>query len=186
MTRNSTLFVFSVICNVEAFLKNGKDIDLFKNSHFKRLERASKYYTDNARKMFNEIENGYYTINELVIYLLSYAMIEPKKINLYKIKFEHIIEAMKLFTNKKKKEDLELITKIYNEIGFKKGICDFFEFKEDGTNIAYILTKNNKISPIFFIRNYENCLTKQKENDIIKDKEYERFEKIASKIKKIL
>lgn len=184
---NTTLLVFSVIRNIEDYIRTGKEMDLFKKSHGIRFQKSSKYYADNAKRLYNDIENGYYSLKELAVYLLYRYMIDGKKVNLYKIKPEHILEVAKLFTEKRRKEDLKLLKQIHDEIGFKKGICDYFHVKEDGTSIAYVLTKNGKISPTFFIRNYENCLTKTKKDDIINySKEHEQFIEIAFQIKKIL
>lgn len=182
---NTTLMVFSVICNINDFMKSKKDIEIFKKSHLVRFQKSSKYIVENAKRMYSEIENGYYTLTELAVYLL-YNHLMGLKINLYKIKPEHIIEIMKLFTEKRKKEDLKLLKEIHKELEFKKGICDYFEMKEDGTNIAYVLTIKGRISPTFFIRNYENCLTRMKKDDIIYSVEYEQFIKIANKIKNTL
>lgn len=181
---NSTLMVFSVLLNINEFIKKKKDIDLFKKSHIIRFQKSSKYITENSKKFYNDIENGYYTLKELAIFLL-YKHMMNESINLYNVKPNTIIEVMKLFTTKKLKEDLKLLSVIHKELKFKE-MKDYFEIKEDGTNIAYMLTKKSKISPIFFIRNVENVLTNIDENDIIKCNEYKQFEKIAKKIKETL
>jgi hypothetical protein len=176
--------VFSVLSNINEFIKNKKDVDLFKKSHIIRYQRSSKYIAENSKKFYNDIENEYYTLKEFAIFLL-YKHMMNESVNLYNVKPNTIIEVMKLFTTKKLKEDLKLLSIIHKELKFKK-IEDYFEIKEDGTNIAYILTKKNKISPIFYIRNFENVLTDINENVIFKSKEYKQFEKIARKIKETL
>lgn len=183
---NSTILVFSIFRNVEDFVRGSKDIDIFKKSHFVRFQKSSKYYAENSKRIYSDIENGYYTLKELAIFLLYQRMMGVKKFSLYKIKSETIKETMKLFTKKRIKEDLDLLMEIHKQMKFKKGICQFFELQEDGTNIAYILTKNERISPTFFIRNYEKCLTFMEKDDIIKSKELEQFIKIACKVKCIL
>lgn len=185
--RNTTLLaVFSVLRNVETFVKGKKDVDIFKSRHMIQYKRSSKYHVDNARRFYNDIENGYYRLNELATYLLYQYLIGLNSFSLYKIKPKMIQETMKIFTFKKVKEDLVLLKEISKELGFKKGLCDFFKMKEDGTNIAYTLTVNERISPTFFIRNYENCLTLEKENDIFISNELKQFIRIANKIKSIL
>jgi len=181
---NSTLTVFSVLSNINEFIKKKKDIDLFKKSHVIRYQRSSKYIAENSKRFYNDIENGYYTLKELAIFLL-YKHMMGETVNLYIVKPNIIIDAMKLFTTKKLKEDLKLLSAIHKELKFKE-IKEYFKIKEDGTNIAYMLTRKNKISPIFYIRNFENTLTEINENDIFKSKEYEQFEKIARKIKETL
>lgn len=177
---NSSLSVFSLIKNVENFVK-GKDIEIFKMSNIAYFKRSRKIYIENSKRIYNDIENNYYSQLELVKYLLYRYMFE-KYVNPYSIKAKDIKETMKLFAKEKLNEDMELLKEIALEFKFK-GVCNFFELKEDGTNIAYILTKNKRISPIFFIKNNNKCLTYYEKNDIIKCKDYERFERIANKIK---
>ena len=178
--KNSTLFVFSVIRNIDDFVKKGRNLDLFQKSHLVRFKRSSKFYTENAKRIYNDIENGYYTIKDLAIFLLYRYLMGEKRINLYKIKPKHITDTMKLFTAKRLKEDLKLLKAIHKELEFKS-IQNYFDIKEDGTNIAYILTIQGKISPVFFTRNIEKFLTKRKENVII-NTEFEQFVRIAKKI----
>jgi hypothetical protein len=182
--------VFSVIQNVFTFVRGKKDIDIFKKVNEFQFQRCSKYFIENSKKFYNDIENGYYTLHDLAIFLLYKEMIGEKmsaKNKLYLINQKSVTEVMKLFTNKRLKEDLKLIKEIHKELNFKKGLKDYFEFMEDGTNIAYVLTKNGKISPIFFIRNFQKTLTESNENVIIyKNNEYKQFEKIAIKIKETL
>lgn len=182
----SSWMVFSVIKNVYAYIKKDKDIDIFKKVNSFQFQKCSKYFLENSKRIYNEIENGYYTFHELAVYLLYKEMMD-EKMNLYIINQKTVKEAMKLFTNKKIKEDLKLIKQIHKELDFKKGIVEYFDIKEDGTNIAYMLTKKGRISPIFFIRNFQKALTENNENVIIyKSSEYEQFEKIAIKIKETL
>lgn len=178
--------VFSIIRNVDCFVKVKKDVDIFKKSHVQRFNRSSEYYVKNSKRIYNDIENGYYTLTELAIFLLYRYMLDCKKINLYSIKYDSVKKVMLLFTNKRREDDLELLKYIYTEMKFKRGKCEFFDIKEDGTNLAYVLVKKERISPIFFIRNFEKCLTSYKEDDIFKSKEYEQFERIVKKIKHIL
>lgn len=182
--KNSTLKVFSVIRNVESFVKKNKDVDLFKCCHMIQFNKSAKFYIENSKRMFSEIENGYYTLKELAIYLLYRNMMGESRISLYKIKPENIKETMKLFTKKRIQEDLKLISIIHKEFKFK-GLNDYFDIKEDGTNIAFDLVRKGRISPVFFIKNFEKVLT-NRQKDVIINKEYEQFKKIAKKIKETL
>jgi len=183
--KNSTLLVFSVLKNTEEFVKKGKDIDIYKMSNIFRFQKSSKFYVENAKRMYNDIENGYYTLKELAIYLMYHYLMGEKKIKLYSIKPKHITDIMKLFTTKRLKEDLNLLKAVHKQLKLKN-LSDYFHIKEDGTNIAFGLTKIGKISPVFFIRNFEKFLTNEQKDDIINSKEYEQFVKIAKKIKDTL
>jgi len=181
---NTTLKVFSIIRNVEDFVKGGNDIDLFKLCHFIRYKKSSKYYITNAKRIYNDIENGYYTTKELVVYMLYKSMMANKRIDLFKIKGEVVRETMKLFTKKTLNKDLEVLKSVAKNMEFKN-IQDFFDMKEDGTNIAFVLTKKELISPVFFIKNLNKNLTSESKDDII-NVEFEQFKKIAKKIKETL
>ena len=182
----STWMVYSVIRNVYDFVEKGKDVELFKKVNYFNFQRAPKFFIQNSKRIYSELENSYYTYHELTIYLL-YRYMMDEKLNLYGINQKSVREAMKLFTIKRLNEDLKLIKQIHKELNFKRGLKDYFEIKEDGTNIAYVLTKKEKISPIFFIRNFDKHLTNQNENVIINvSREYEHFKRIAKKIKETL
>ena len=183
---SSTWMVYSVIRNIFTFVQKEKDVNLFKKVNYFHFQNAPKFFIENAKRIYSEIENGYYTYHELAIFLMYQYMMDGK-IYLYGAKQKVVQEAMKLFTVKRLNEDLKLLKQIHKELKFKKGLKDYFEMKEDGTNIAYILTKKRRISPIFFIRNFDNPLTNQNENVIIDiNSEYKQFQKIAKKIKETL
>jgi hypothetical protein len=181
---SSTCMVYSFIRNVYTFIQKGKETDLFKKVNYFNFQRAPKFFIENSKRIYSEIENGYYTYHELAIYLL-YRYMMGESLNLYGIKQKTLKESMKLFTVKRLNEDLKLLKQIHKELNFKKGIKEYFQIKEDGTNIAYILTKKERISPIFFIRNFDKTLTNPNENVII-NVEYEQFKRIAKKIKETL
>jgi len=183
----STLMVYSVIQNVYTFVQRDKDIDLFKKVYYIKFQKAPKLFFENSKRIYSEIENGYYTYHELAIFVLYRCMMGEKKINWYGIRQKTVREAMKLFTVQRLNEDLKIIKQIHKELNFKRGLKEYFEIKEDGTNIAYILTKKERISPIFFIRNFDKALTNQNENVIINtSREYKQFQRIAKKIKETL
>lgn len=175
--------VFSVACNCSDFIKKNKDVDLFKRSHHIRYERSSSFFKDNSKRIYNEIENCYYTLNEFAVFLL-YNEIVKDKLPINKIRSDIIIETMKLFTNKKLKEDLTLLSEIYKQLKFKS-INDYFKIREDGLNIAYHLIITKKISPIFYLRNLEKALLLTEKNDIM-NCELMKFIRIAEKIKNTL
>jgi hypothetical protein len=185
--KNSTLVIFSIIKNIENFIKEipkGKDVDIFKTSHIIVYKKSSKFYTENSKRIYSDIENGYYSLKDFIIFLL-YKNMMGEKVNFYKIKSKEIINDVELFTKKRLNKDLELLKVVYEKLNFK-GIEDYFHIKEDGTNIIYVLIKTKKISPIFFIRNFEKFLTNEIKNDIIKNKEFKQFVMIALKIKETL
>lgn len=181
----STWMVFSVIKNIYTFVKKNKEVNLFEKVNYFNFKRASRFFIENSKRIYNEIENGYYTYHELALYILYQYMI-TNSFKLYDVKQKTVKEVMKLFTTKNYQEDLKIIEQIHKKLKFKRGLKDYFEIREDGTNIAYMLTKKKQISPIFFIRNCEISLTEPNENVIILSREYKQFNRIAKKIKETL
>lgn len=169
--------------NVKQFVNGKKDIDIFKLKSMSSFTNSSKYSAECAKKFNNHIQNGYYDIRDLAkFFLYEYMMTNKKNISLIKYTEKDVLEVCKLFTKKRIDQDLKLLKSVHTQLSFKK-IEDYFDMKEDGTNIAYILTIQGKISPIFFIRNIEKVLTNGRKDDIIYNKEFEQFVKIAKKIK---
>ena len=178
---NSALMVFSIINNINDYIKKDNNIDIFKKNYIKRFENAPSYFLENSKRIYNEIENGYYTLIDLGVFLLYYNMIN-KKFTLYDVKFKNVKKVNELFSLQRLKNDLELLKNIQIELKFKNLINDIFKINEDGTSIIYHLTITEKISPVIFIRNFQYVLTNEKE-DVIINNEYKRFEKIANIIK---
>jgi hypothetical protein len=178
---NSSWLIYSIIKNVYVFLKKDDDINLLTKCHIRNFQNASNFFREQSKRIYNEIENNYYTIYDFILVLLYQAMIYDK-IQLYEIKVNNVKNILQLFTTNQLQNDLELLKHIYQELKLKHGLLAYFEIKEDGTNIIYNLIKKQKISPILFIRNFKKFLTTGGENGIIKNTEYLQFEKIANKL----
>jgi hypothetical protein len=181
--KNSSLLVFSVIKNVASFVK-GKDVDIFKKLHIISLQRANEYHQNNAKRIFNDIENNFYDYRGLVLYLLYNAMMD-ETITLYDIKDRNIKSVVKLFGKEQLAEDKEFIRKVNQSMNFKH-ISDFFRLTQEGFPVIFPLIKQKYISPVFFMKYYKKDLTTQKEDVIILSTDYERFLRISNKIKTIL
>lgn len=179
----STLRVFSVIINVKSFVNSKKDKDLFRLIGMNVYKKSPKYYEIHSKRIYNEVANSYYTLKDLVTYLLYLYMIGESPVKLNRVNHKNIKEFKRWLTDKRYKEDLEIIKEVYQAANFKK-INDFFTINEEGTNVIFELTKKKHISPRFFIKNLEKGLTNIREDSTI-SKEYETFVKIARKIKNL-
>lgn len=175
----STLRVFSVIVNTKNFVKGNKDIDILRLLSMSAFRKAPKFYAISSKRIYSEISNGYYTIYDLSIFLLYQYMMGKTSIKLGEVNQKNMKEFKEMISDKRYKEDLNLMKEIYKSLNFKS-MKDFFDIKEDGTNIVFQLTRKGHISPRFFIK---NMLTKNDKNDTINNREYELFEKIANKIR---
>jgi hypothetical protein len=180
---NSSFYIFSIIRNVENFIKKNVDKDFKILVNRFMFIKARPYHIENCKRIYNEIENNYYNHDDMIFFMLYRYMMEDK-CHLGQINRKNLAEFKKLISKSKTKEDMEFLKSIYKEMEFKS-LDDFFELKEDGTNVAYMLTKKGYISPVFFIKNAKKLLTNDCDHVIFKCKEYAKFERIAYKIKQI-
>ncbi|MFW6172596.1 MAG: hypothetical protein ACOC5T_02525 [Elusimicrobiota bacterium] len=175
----STLRVFSVIVNTKNFVKGKKDIDIFKLLSMTAFRKAPKFYAISSKRIYSEISNGYYSICDLAIFLLYQYMMGKTSIKLGEVNYKNLKDFKEMISDKRYNEDLHLLREVYKSLNFKS-MKEFFDIKEDGTNVVFELTKKKHISPRFFIK---NMLTKNDEYDTINNREYELFKRIANKIK---
>lgn len=182
---NSPRLIFSIIRNVDLWVNKDKDINLLTLVHPIHFERIKEYYKIHCNRLFNELENNYFRVKDLIVYLL-YCYIFEEKINLNDIVYKKINDVSKLFTLKQLEEDKQFIINLQKELKLKNGIQEYFTFLNDGNNIIYNLIKKKYISPIFFMKYSDKLLTKEKENNIFVSNEFKRFKKISEKIKTII
>lgn len=186
---NSSHKVFSVIKNLERFTKTKKQKEIKKSKIFKeviievynRIQNTS--YGKTYKKVYNDIENGYYTYDDMIIYFLYKSIINKFKIT--DLTYKHIKEVRKLFTEKQAHIDLLFIINISKQLKIKS-LRDFFKINVDGENIIYNLIKNKDISPIFYLQYYKKFLTNNEENNILKSNEFSHFEKLINTIFNII
>lgn len=179
MEFSSTLRVFSVIVNTKNFVKGKKDIDIFKLLSMNAFKKAPKFYAISSKRIYSEISNGYYNIYDLAMFLLYQYMMGKTSIKLNDVNYKNMKEFKEMLSDKRYKEDLNLLKEVYKSLKFKS-MKDFFNIKEDGTNVVFELTRKNHISPRFFIK---NMLTSKEEDVTINNKDYNLFKKIANKMK---
>jgi hypothetical protein len=184
--KNTSLLVFSVINNIFKRLKKQKNItvDIFKPTNIRHYERTSDFCKDNSKRIYNELENNYYTYRDIIVYILyNYGL--NKKINWYDIKESNIIKTIKIFTKKQLQKDKDFILQINKELKFKS-LLELFEIRENGTPIIYELIMKDFISPVIYVKFYEKVLTNLKKDVILKSKEYEQFEWAMNQIIKTI
>lgn len=179
MLTNSTRWVFSIIHNVKKRIKDGKTpiYRICTTIHFNKSIEKDSYVVQCAKRIFNDIENGYYSLEDFVI-ALCYEYIWNNNVNLTQIKKEKIQLIKKLFTKEQLEKDKKFILELNKRVKLK-GIKEYLKVNEKGTSIIYELIKNRKISPIFFLFVKRKGLTEEKKN-VILNEEYLRFIRITT------
>lgn len=187
---NSSHLAFSVVKNLETF-SNIKKFKPFDKSKLLRFVNIAGYnrvrnnqYGKVYKKIYNDIENGYYTYDDLMIFYI-YKLIFSNVVKIPEISQKNIKEIKKLFTEKQLKADKEFILDIKKELELKNeleisNVKYFFDINVNGENIIYSLIKSKHVSPNFYLQYYKRYLTKNEENNIFKNEDFIRFEKLIN------
>lgn len=113
---NSSYAIFSIIKNVEKIIYKNKTVNdiesIYQYVPEEQFQRTSKYYLDNCKRIYNEVENCYYSHTDLVIAMAYVSMMTNKRIVLYSLKSKNIINIKKIFSNDQLKRDKQFIIDI--------------------------------------------------------------------------
>jgi len=179
---NSSYSVFSVYQNTKVVIeKNKYNTNIMKPVFRGWFNKIRPYVLTHCKRIYNEIENGYYTYDDVVLYLLTEALFTDKIVPINYITEKNVKKTLKLYTKKRLKVDKEFIKNINEEVGLSS-LKDFFEINEEGENLIFSLTSKQYISPVLYIQYGKKYLTKDSENTILKSKEYMRYENLNNLI----
>jgi len=185
--RNSSFSVFSVYQNVKSVIEKRKyNTNIEKEVYRGWYQKARPFTVNHCKRIYNDIENGYYTYDELIIYLLTKALFEDTIVGYSKIDETLIKRTMKLYSKKQLTTDKKFIKEINKDVKLNS-IKDFFEINEEGENLIFTLTSKNFISPALYLKYSKKYLTMDTENTILfKNNEYQKYEKVNNLIIKYL
>jgi len=161
----------------------GKDRDIFQPVHKAYFMNGNKGFVNKCKKIYNEIANNYYSLEDLAMFALYQYLMKDKQ-TIFEINQENVLKFKKLLTSKQLNNDKEIIRSVNEKLKLKEN--EYFEIREDGTSIICSLTKKGLISPAFSVNFYKKVLTNYKENVIFKDKKIKEFVRIIAKIREIL
>jgi hypothetical protein len=182
---NSYMLVFSFLINaikiIESEQEDFEEIFKVRYHHYHNAKQYSKII---IKRIYNELENHFYTYKDLFIFMLyKYAFNE--KIKIYNFNFNDIKNVAKIFTKKQIKKDEEFIIKI-NETLKLKSVDEFFQLRENGEPIIYELIKNNFITPAVYVKYFEKILTIENKDVILMSDNYKKFRYAMKNIIKII
>ena len=162
---NSSYAVFSVNVNIRYIIsKCNETKNIYSFVSRKMYEKTNPYLVKECKRIYNEIENCYYTYDDMVIYYLHVFLITGKLPQLKEINQKNVKEMLRLYTDTQAEKDMEFIKTVSRKADIK-GIYPF-------TLAAVQLVKEKYISPRFLIDFLKrNILTKQNENDIFNSTE---------------
>jgi len=180
--KGTKLKVFSILQKCNEFYSKEKDIDLDEYVSELWLERSPKFIKDQCKRIWNEIENGFYEYDELKIYALYTLLFTSKRVSLQKVTRKNVSEVMSLFTKKQYKRDQQFIIDVNQKVQLD-GIENYFIINSNGRNVIYTLIFKQFVSPYFYIKLKKFV---PKKNIFKKSKELVKFEFVVNKIEKLL
>jgi len=175
--------MYSIVKNIGEYVRSGKERSIFSKVGKKQFENGDNRLKYHCKRFYNDIENSYYTEEDLAVAILCQYAIDGECV-LGKIHLDSVLATKQIFTKKQLDADHVVMTSVYKEFKFKNP-DKFFEAQEDGTNIAFVLTKKGLISLAFCVKYLGKLLTNAKEN-VIFNSDYKSFVHVVTKIKTIL
>ena len=176
MPKNSVIQICSLILNCKTLFERNRRV---KNVHRSvgpiPLQRSTEYSIRHYKRIYNDIENGFYSYEDLAAFIGLYYLWEPK-LKLQDIKDSSVKGTSYILSTERYGEDLEIVNKAlaaFDTSGVIQNYDILFETNDIGTCYAYELIIEGVISPIFFIKNlaiYEKNKDEDNESD-----EYRNF-----------
>lgn len=178
--KSSSLMVFSIIKNVEKFLESNKDVNIFKEQSIVWYSNNPDFIKNICKRIYNEIENHFYSYYDFAIYLL-YNAIFYGKTEIKLINHKDINKASELFTNEQLRRDEQFILDLNDVLKFD--IADYFKINRNGGCILYDdIVMKKRVSPLFYMEYSEHVETENREQN----EELKQFIKVTNKIREIL
>jgi hypothetical protein len=144
------------------------------------FDNTNKFIKDNCERIYSEIENFYYTYNEVAA-LMVYQTIIDSNIHLENINNKNMEVFKSIFTKKTLRNDEQMVLSANRSV--KLDIQDYFKVCEDGKSIIYDLIKNDVVSIYFFINYYNKVLTNELGNNFFQFKGNKKYISFIHKIK---
>lgn len=183
--KNSTQQICSLILNAKTFFEKHKNVkDIHRNLGPVPLQRSQEYSKRHYKRIYNDIENGFYSYKDLVAYISLFYIWEDK-LNLKEITDESVKGCATVFSNDRYLDDCKIIegalTLFDTSAASHMNYVSLFEPNELGTSYIYEFIIKGVISPIFFIKNFD--IFQNNRNSKKESKEYSDFIKKISYIK---
>lgn len=176
--QSSVLRVYSIIFNIVNIVKKKRNIKIDVLVYKGQFEKVREYYKIHCKRIFNEIENSFYSYKDLKLFVL-YSYLFVKWPNIKNINKKNIKEVKLLFSKNRLEEDKKYFLEINKRVKLND-LEKYFIIKE-GVSIVYNLIKKKLLSPIFWIK-YSSIVDNFEGESI----EHKYFRRICNLIKSIL
>lgn len=150
------------------------------------FDHTTQFIKKQCFRLFNEIENSWYTYDDLVAFLI-YRSLWDSAVKLTEVT-DASMQAFKAeFTEAQLKKDREVIAKINKPAGLRD-ISEYFIIRENGESLIYGLCMK-KIVSVYFFANYADTLLTglfHRANLKNRSKKYRKFDETVNILTKQL
>jgi predicted metal-binding protein len=141
-----------------------------------------KYIKDQCFRIYNEIENSFYSYKDVVAFLI-YESLWHDDVKLPEVNSESINKFKAIFTEEQLLKDRRMIDKINKQANLKD-IKEYFFIRENGESLIYRLCMQKIVSIYFFAYYANSFLTGFFEKCKLKERHgaYRRFDETVKNL----
>lgn len=172
MPKNSVIQICSLMLNLKNVFEKDRKVKNINRSVGKiPYERSTEFSQKLYKRIYNDIENGFYSYKDLFTFIVIYYLWEDK-LNYKDINDKNVKDASYILSNDRYVMDIDIMNKAimaFDTSGATPSFDILFKPNDIGTSYAYELIVEGVISPIFFIKNisfYEKNRNKAKESEV--------------------
>lgn len=162
--------VFSFLHNCKQCFNLNKNIDLDKTVNIMHFNRQPEFVIKLCDKIVGRIKNNHFNFYNFKLYILTKYLLN-ETVNWRDIKIDDVYEISEKCTDKKYARDNIFIDSLLMKI--KLGRSSLLTVNSNGNNILLDLILDGKISPIYYVLQYENP------DDYFKDPKYDLSNKLT-------
>jgi len=147
----SRLMVFSIFLHVQRQLERKKKVffsDKINPTSNRVFDRSSIYVRSNVNRIYNEIENSYYTLNDYMIALLCSKL--HGKFDFRMVRKKEIVQLKGVFNEKRLSADKEFLLALKRKLSLN--MKDLFGLRENQESIIFELLEKEYISDAFSVK----------------------------------
>lgn len=171
--------VLSIYANCYKVFKKLKYVDIDKRVFIKQWENSKPFIVTKCEKIWNDIQNSYYSLDDFKIYLLHNYLLGGK-CGWSDIITDDIVKVIKLYDKPQFIIDQQTILEISKEISEITNIKDYFYINEDGESLVYSLIINKHVNPIFYCNMLKYLEDVDFEEELLEHKKFRFLIKVIS------
>jgi len=145
---SSVIRVFSIISNIRESLKKNKEIDIDRLVFFKRLERMHDFLKKHYKRIYNEIENSFYTYVDLKLFCYHQIILNDR-VKEQDINQKNVLAIKEEYTEKNIEFNKKVLIAIDNKMRLGS-LKKYFMIRSNGISLIYELIKIKRYISVYF------------------------------------